>query len=100
MRTDIKAVIDQITRQATDQGSVIEAGWLSLRAMAIPATASDIQVSEMRKAFFAGAQHLYASIMSILEPGAEPTEKDMKRMELIDAELRAFVEEIKASIGN
>jgi len=45
----------------------------------------------MRNAFFAGAQHLFSSIMTILEPDAEPTEKDMQRMDLIDKELRAFI---------
>lgn len=53
----------------------------------------------MRKAFFAGAQHLYASIMSFLEPGQEPTEKDEKRMEAIDKELRDYYEQFKKEHG-
>jgi len=48
----------------------------------------------MRKAFFMGAQHLYASIMGILEPGAEPTDKDLDRMGLIHNELEAFRMEV------
>jgi hypothetical protein len=53
--------------------------------------APKIQLQEMRQAFFAGAQHLFSSIMTILEPDAEPTDKDLERMDLIDKELRAFI---------
>ena len=48
----------------------------------------------MRKSFFMGAEHVWASIMGILDPGAEPTEKDMRRMSLIHDELEAFRKEV------
>lgn len=98
MKTDMRRIVDEMTKAATDSGNLIEAGWLALKIQAIPATASDVQIHEMRKAFFAGAQHLYASIMSILDGGSEPTDKDLKRMELIDTELRQFVKELKEEI--
>ena len=79
-----------------DNGKLIEAGWFSLMAIAIPADAPPVQVKEMRKAFMAGAQHLFASIVTILDPGDdEPTEADLRRMDLINAELKAYVEELK-----
>lgn len=87
----MRNIIDELTKQATDQGKLIEIGWLALRKMCIAENASDIQISEMRNSFFAGAQHLYASIMSVLEPGSEPTDKDLDRMRLIDNELREFI---------
>ena len=59
-----------------------------------PSGAGDVQRSEMRKAFFMGAEHLFASIMSILDPGAEPTERDLDRMTLIHKELEAFRKEV------
>jgi len=46
----------------------------------------------------AGAQHLFSSIMTILDPGDEPTEADMKRMELIAKEMAAFYEELKREL--
>ena len=82
--------LDRLARELTDRGHLIEAGWVGLRLAAIPADAGEIQVAEMRKAFMAGAQHLFASIMGILEPDQEPTEKDLERMDLIAAELEAF----------
>jgi hypothetical protein len=85
--------LDELARQLIDRGLLIEAGFAALRARAIPEDASPVQLDEMRTAFFAGAQHLFGSIMGALDPDAEPTEQDMERMNKIDAELRAFIEE-------
>lgn len=85
------AVLELLSKQLTDQGLLIEAGWVSLRHAAIPPEASQAQLDGMRDAFFAGAQHLFASIMTILDPGdEEPTEADMKRMSQIADELDKF----------
>ncbi len=59
-----KAFIDELTKKLIDDGRLIEAGWQGLRIFALPQNASEIQVTEMRKAFFAGAQHLYTSTRS------------------------------------
>lgn len=84
-----------LTKELTDQGRLIEAGFVGLRAMAISPTASAAQVADMRMAFMAGAAHLFASIVSVLEPGEEPTEADMARMDKIHDELERFNEELK-----
>jgi hypothetical protein len=86
--------LQELHRRLSDTGLLIEAGWISLRIAAIPKDASQVQLDEMRKAFFAGAQHLFATIMTVLEPGEEPTEKDLRRMDLIDRELRKFAFEL------
>lgn len=82
--------LDKLARELTDRGKLIEAGFVGLRKAAMAKDATDLQVKEMRMAFFAGAQHLFASIMGILDPGAEPTEKDLQRMDLINNELTEF----------
>jgi hypothetical protein len=74
---------------------MIEAGWVGLRIAAIPLDAPDIQIDEMRSAFFAGARHLFSSIMTILEPDAEPTDKDMERMSMIEKELGEFIQQFE-----
>jgi hypothetical protein len=53
------------------------------------------QLEQLRQTFFAGAQHLYTSIMRVLDPGDEPTDSDLSRMGLIDAELKAFIEDFQ-----
>jgi hypothetical protein len=78
------------------QGKIIEAGWIGLRAMAVPADAPAIQIEEMRNAFFAGAQHLYACIMRTMDPGEEPTDADMARLDKIHDELQAFMADFAA----
>lgn len=96
MSNHIKEVVDKLCRELTDKGKLIEAGWISLKLTTLPADAPQIQLDEMRNAFFAGAQHLFGSIMGILEPDAEPTENDLKRMDLIDKELREFISQFSA----
>jgi hypothetical protein len=86
-----KAWLERESRALTDKGKLIEAGWIGLRIAAIPLDASALQLQEMRMAFFAGAQHLFASILTILEPDAEPTDKDLERMDLIQRELQDFI---------
>jgi hypothetical protein len=64
----------------------------------IPRDAPEVQINEMRLAFMAGAQHLFASITATQDPGDEPTDDDLRRMDLISAELNAFVDELEARI--
>jgi hypothetical protein len=89
-----RKVLDEISRKLTDDGKLIEVGWHAMRVLVMPHDASPVQIDEMRKAFFMGAQHLFASILGILEEGAEPTEKDFDRMTLIHNELEAFRMEV------
>lgn len=86
-----KAFLERLSRELADQGKLIEAGWVGLRVACDLHDAPKDQLQEMRNAFFAGAQHLFSSIMTVLDPGAEPTDKDLERMDLIDRELKAFI---------
>lgn len=90
-----RQIVDELTKAFVDRGKIIEAGWKGLETMAIPPSAGDTQRKEMRKAFFAGAQHLYASMMSMLDSDTEPTQTDLDRMTLIHNELEEFVKELK-----
>jgi hypothetical protein len=90
-----KDELDSLYRQLADRGFLIEAGYAALRFTAIAKDAPQVQIDEMRFAFFAGAQHLFGSIMSMLDPGAEATPKDMERMELISRELSQWLAEIQ-----
>lgn len=80
-------LVTGVAKKLADDGKLIEAGWVGLKLAAIDPAAPQVQVDEMRLAFMAGAQHLFASIMGILDPGTEPTEADMRKMDLIAAEL-------------
>lgn len=99
-----KAECDALCRALADKGKLIEAGFIGFQFAVIPSDASPLQLEEMRMAFFAGAQHLFGSIMQILEPETEPSENDLKRMDSINTELNEFIEHFKTehaiSIGN
>jgi hypothetical protein len=85
--------LERISRELTDQGQLIETGWIGFRHAAYPGEVPPAQLDELRNVFFAGAQHLFSSIITILDPGeVEPTAADLQRMDLINAELRAFIE--------
>jgi hypothetical protein len=92
---ELQKLIEGLTRVATDRGQIIELGWLGFRLAAIPAEAPQVQIEEMRNAFYAGAHHLFASIMTMLDPDSEPTQADMNRLSMINSELEEFVRQFK-----
>jgi hypothetical protein len=93
------ALVEVITKKFADEGKLIEGGWQVMRAVVVPPTASAVQLDEMRKAYFSGAQQLFASIMSLLgDESGEPTPDDLRRMELIQKELDGFVEEMRREV--
>lgn len=90
-----RKVVDAATKIWMDQGKIIEAGWAGYRITCLAKDAPPAQLLEMRMTFFAGAQHLFGSISSVLDPGDEPTEDDMKRMDMIQKELDLFIQDFK-----
>jgi hypothetical protein len=68
----------------------VKAGWESYQRMVLSPTAPDIQISECRLAFYAGATVLFYAIMASLDEGEEPTEADLKRMDNINEEIENF----------
>ena len=95
----VRALVDKATRELTDKGLLIEAGWAALRIIAVPEDAGEVQIREMRNAFFAGAQHVLGSIMGMMDDDREPTAADLRRIELIDRELRRFIEDFEREHG-
>lgn len=90
-----KQLVDELTKGLVDKGKLIEAGWVGFEIAIGIQGASDLQRSEMRKAFFAGAQHLFSSIMSFLEEGQEATDADLNRMTQVSNELNEFIAKFK-----
>lgn len=93
-----RAHLERLTRQLADEGRLIEAGWIGLRLAAIPLDAPPTQLDEMHKAYMAGAQHLWASIMTMLDPAPEEAAADMRKMSLIEAELAAYTDKLMADM--
>src|SRR4051812_32352609 len=74
--------VEAMTKGLIEKGKLIEAGWVGLASVAYP-NITEQQYEMLRQAFFGGAQHLFASIMNVLDPDENPTEADMQRMNAI-----------------
>jgi hypothetical protein len=91
-----RAHLERLTRELTDAGLLVEAGWIGLRIACDLHDAPKQQLDDMRNAFFAGAQHVFHSITGgLLEDGVEPTQADLNRMDNIDQELRRFIKDFE-----
>lgn len=97
--TNVEQRAKELMKAAMDAGKIIEAGFVGLRILAIPANATPAQVQDMRMAFMAGAQHLFSSILCVLDPGTDATEADLRRMDLIHDELEAYRKEMESKAG-
>ena len=91
----IRKVVDELSKKLTDEGKIIEAGFVGYRVLAMSPDAPQIQIDECRFAFMAGAQHLFGSINAIMDADREPTANDMRRMDQINDELNRFVAEMQ-----
>lgn len=91
-------IIEKFSKDATDRGLAVTAGWNAFRKLVMAPDAPEDQVREMQIAFYSGAQHLFSTLNSILEEGAEPTENDMRRMTLISEELGRFTLAMSAEL--
>lgn len=74
----------------------IEKLWADFRRKVVPIAAPPVQVTEMRRAFYAGAGALFSELIRMLDPGTEPTEADLRKMDAIAMELEQFFAEVKA----
>lgn len=100
-REAIGKIADAIAGHYIDRGKIIEMGFAEMIRQSYPdwRDMPHQQLDDLRCAFFGGAQHLLGSIMGTLDPGSEPTERDMRRMALIQHELEAFIADYKQRHG-
>lgn len=97
----VAAATKAVTETLIARGKLIEAGFAALIAAAYHGT-DDMpkeQYDGLREAFFAGAQHLFGSIMSTLSEGDEIRPEDIKRLDQINTELAEFLAEFKKQYG-
>jgi hypothetical protein len=85
--------IEILTKELISKGKLIHAGWLGYVAAVYRNHLTDgNQYDQLQQAFFAGAQHLFASIMNVLDPGDEITNEDLEKIAMIHNELEQFIE--------
>jgi hypothetical protein len=81
------------TRRLMDQGRLVGAGFTAFVAVVQPPRDA---IPELQAAFYAGAQHLWASVLQGLEPGEDVTPADLARLDRVAAELMTFAQEAAA----
>lgn len=87
---NLEQAITDLARKLSDEGLLIESGWVILRDILERNDGSLPPEDLHRTIFFCGAQHLFGSIMAVLDPGAAVTENDMRRLDSMKDELEAF----------
>jgi hypothetical protein len=69
----------------------IEQQWLEYQRQVLPADASEIQIRECKRAFFAGARALETLLLTHLEDGDQITDAELKLVKELRDELSEFV---------
>ena len=85
-------VFNGITRKLADEGRLVEGGWQILAATWFRTRDPEAQEA-LRLAYYSGAQHVFASVISMLDAGDDATPADMERMTKIHNELEAWKKE-------
>lgn len=70
--------------------------WRSYQEQVIPPAAPSVQITESRRAFYAGARSILSILLERLSPGTEPTQEDLAWMDKIEAELDQFQRDVQA----
>jgi hypothetical protein len=88
----------ELTKDLVDRGMLIEAGFVAFRHLAMDKDAPPLQIEEMRLAWMAGAEHLFSSVMTMLDPGEEPTATDLRRMDQVASEIETWRKKLEARV--
>lgn len=90
-RRKIREFAEKLTRQLMAEGKILEGGWAAFQLLMMHPKAGSAQINDMKIAYFAGAEHLWSSLMAGLDrDDQEPTAADERKMDLISKELDNF----------
>ena len=64
--------------------------WDQFSRSVLPRDAPQVQRTEMRRAFYAGAQSILFRVIQALTPESEPTDKDVDLLQDVHDELKEF----------
>ena len=75
----------------------MDQAWRSYAEQVVPFNAPHAQRMENRRAFYSGAQALlHGIVMNFLDPGIEPTDADVEKLERLSEELEKFGADVLA----
>lgn len=83
--------MDEALERLIKSATLIEAGFAAFRRQHLDSRLPPEQVEEVRRVYFAGAQHLLYLLCRVLDDGAaEPTRSNLHCMNAIADEIAAF----------
>jgi hypothetical protein len=87
----------ETSKGLADAGKLVEAGFAAFLMIEHPnwQEYSSIRLRELKLVWMSSAQHLFHSILCVLDEGEAITDLDMRRMNLVDKELTSFYHERK-----
>jgi len=91
-------MVQELTKKLANEGKLVAAGFAGMRSALIPEGASQQQIDDMEMAYFGGAQHIWTSLMAIMDAGTEPTAADLRRMDLIQREMVEIEKRLRARV--
>jgi len=92
---DLDKLLRRTARGFAQSGKLVEAGWQGFAdAFDAPKSADTF----MHFVFFAGAHHLYSSMMTMLANGAPVTDEDVDLYKKVGEEMRVFGEQLRVAI--
>ena len=94
----LQAAIDRLLQDQADETNLIEALW-QLFAASVAVPTGGVQWIESRRCFFMGAAVLFEAIQRVLDPGTEPTDRDLARMGRIVRELERFQADVASGVA-
>src|SRR5277367_1872575 len=89
---------EKLTKDLADQGKLLEAGWQTYRLLCLKKSFSD-PAYDLREAFYGGAEHIFSSMINMMDPGIEETEADLTRMDLLHKELSEIRDQLRLKYG-
>jgi hypothetical protein len=79
---------------------LIQDAWLSYRDAVLPAGAPSVQITECRRAFYAGAQAFFSATMTAFDPTtSDATDGDVTLLADMQMELEQFCEQVKQGVA-
>ena len=95
--TDVERLALDVSRKLANEGKLIAGGWAAY-CVTTDLKPDNPQYDELKIAYESGAEHLFSSIMGTLDEDREPTDADMRRMDLIYAEIQDIRERVKLRV--
>lgn len=95
MNPDAKELFSIMAKELLNQCKIVEGGFSGYKTHIFPSGLPPFQEEELRNAFFAGAQHLYGTMMAVFSEAGDPSDEDMRNMDAIHTELKEFIKSFK-----